>query len=416
MTRYYQPEGTTLTDDQSKRLREMFNRQRTNAENLVERLREERSRQIDFIADTRTMRMVPVSSEHQEILPEIPQSERSQPIKPKVAIVGREDDTDWYAGDEENGVPGTGAIALNAHSHHQVGQRLGIPRKYYVRMLEEQPDLLAHNVNTWFDEKPEPRMVRAMLTNGGGPRMAFARGFMSNSYRRLDALELTDTLVPFLSDESNGWQIEQCGVTDIAVHIEASLPTLQQEIKVGQPVSLGVKIRTSDVGAGALSVAMGPKVLVCSNLMWVPEYTERIVHLGAKQGETVEFLSERTIRMEDRLIMAKMRDLVVSMSNEDRFSEMCLSMRESTTAQLVDPVAATVVLKGNAGLTEGELNRVQGELMADSENGPTVWGLANALTATARQMDFERKTELETAAGKLMTAPRSWKQYTEAAA
>ena len=120
MTRLYQPAGTVLNDSQMTRLRDAFTRQRTTAEGLVTRLKEERERQADFIADTRTMRMVPVSDELAETLPEIPQSERLEPVKPKVAIVSANESDDWYKE--------IGPFAANAHAHQQIGSQLGIPR------------------------------------------------------------------------------------------------------------------------------------------------------------------------------------------------------------------------------------------------------------------------------------------------
>jgi hypothetical protein len=407
MTHLYQPAGTALNDDQMTRLREAFSRQRTTAEGLVARLKEERERQTDFVADTRSMRMVPVSEELAERLPEIPQSERLRPTKPKVAIVPVNDDELWYQA--------TGPVAANAHAHNQIGSHLGIPRKYYLKMLEDQPDLLAANVNTWLDANPKRRMVRTMRTNGSGPVMSFARGWMSDSYRRLDALELCDAVMPLLTDPASGWEIHQCGITDLAMHIEAVYPSITADVAVGDQVALAVKLRTSEVAAGALSVAMGPMRLVCANIMWIPEYTERIVHLGSRQEGLVEVLTDRTIRMEDELVMAKMRDLVAAMANHEAFAKMVATLQRAATASLADPVAASELLGNNLGLGDGELHQVQREMMT-APGTDNMWGLANALTATAREMDFERKAELETAAGKLMTATGSWRQYTEAAA
>ena len=45
-------------------------------------------------------------------------------------------------------------------AHRQIGTRLGIPAKYYGKMLTEHPDLLATNVNAWFEREPTERMLR----------------------------------------------------------------------------------------------------------------------------------------------------------------------------------------------------------------------------------------------------------------
>lgn len=46
-------------------------------------------------------------------------------------------------------------------AHRQIGTRLGIPAKYYGKMLTEHPDLLVTNVNAWFEREPTERMISA---------------------------------------------------------------------------------------------------------------------------------------------------------------------------------------------------------------------------------------------------------------
>lgn len=43
-------------------------------------------------------------------------------------------------------------------AHRQIGTRLGIPAKYYGKMLTEHPDLLVTNVNAWFEREPTERI------------------------------------------------------------------------------------------------------------------------------------------------------------------------------------------------------------------------------------------------------------------
>lgn len=41
-------------------------------------------------------------------------------------------------------------LEVNAIAHRQIGTHLKIPAAYYDKMLEEYPELLAQNVNAWF--------------------------------------------------------------------------------------------------------------------------------------------------------------------------------------------------------------------------------------------------------------------------
>lgn len=47
----------------------------------------------------------------------------------------------------EGGVDQTEPLAIQETAHRQMGTHLGIPWRYYEKMLQEEPGLLAHNVN-----------------------------------------------------------------------------------------------------------------------------------------------------------------------------------------------------------------------------------------------------------------------------
>ena len=50
------------------------------------------------------------------------------------------------------GIKGHGKFALTDLAHDQLAGRSGIPNKYYARMRETAPGLLATNVNHWFKQ------------------------------------------------------------------------------------------------------------------------------------------------------------------------------------------------------------------------------------------------------------------------
>lgn len=379
--------------------------QRVNGEKLLETLKDEESRNVDFIADTRTINMVPIPENHAERMHEVEQVERLEPIKPRVALIPKDTGDDWYGQ--------VGPLVPNAHTHGQIAQHLRIPRNYYRRLLEEHPDILAAAVNRHLGEDPKRRMFRCRLLNGDPQDGSMGRAYVSDKYRRLDALPLCETLMP-LFEGGDGWSLIQAGITDLRVHLEAVYPNLTEDIGVGDPVALAVKITTSDVGAGALTVQLGFHRLVCLNLMVVPSYTKRRVHIGGHQDELVELLSDQTLRLEDQLVMEKMRDVVRAMADPEEFTKLIGVVRNADKVELVDPVEAAVVLARNVGLGEEELHAVQGEMVRGGN--PTMWGLTNALTAVARDLEFERKAELEAAAGAMCTNEEAWKQYAEAAA
>ena len=79
-----------------------------------------------------------------------------------------------------------GSFPLLPVAHDQIAARLNIPAKYYDRMRASAPDLLALNVNTWFRQNPEKRMIRTL----GGD----VRAFLSNRYNRIENEEIAQVV------------------------------------------------------------------------------------------------------------------------------------------------------------------------------------------------------------------------------
>jgi len=93
-------------------------------------------------------------------------------------------------------IEGQGQYGVNDNTQSQISARLGIPKRYYDRMQKDAPDLLAHNVNTWFNHKPEPRMIRTITDGGPSDTDGIARAFLSNRYRRIDHLMVAQAVLP----------------------------------------------------------------------------------------------------------------------------------------------------------------------------------------------------------------------------
>lgn len=90
-------------------------------------------------------------------------------------------------------------------AHRQIGTRLGIPAKYYGKMLTEHPDLLVTNVNAWFEREPTERMLRVLDGK--------VRAYLSNSYMRMDHYEIFASVLPVIG-EIPDVQFVSCHITD----------------------------------------------------------------------------------------------------------------------------------------------------------------------------------------------------------
>jgi hypothetical protein len=153
----------------------------------------------------------------------------------------------------------------------QIADRLKIPFAYYDRMKDALPDLLDQNVNAWFQQNPETRMVRTLDGQ--------ARAFLSNRYRRIDNYELAGAVLPTLA-ETRGVNVVSCEVTERRLYIKVINKRMELEVRPGDIVQSGIVISNSEVGLGALKVESLCFRLICSNGLIAPDYSQRKYHIG----------------------------------------------------------------------------------------------------------------------------------------
>ena len=89
-------------------------------------------------------------------------------------------------------------------------QHLKIPAAYYDRMLSDYPELLAENVNSWFQREPTQRMVRTLDGT--------VRAFLSNRYRRIDNLDIAEIVLPVIQQMEDAY-FESCQITDSRIDV-----------------------------------------------------------------------------------------------------------------------------------------------------------------------------------------------------
>ena len=109
-------------------------------------------------------------------------------------------------------------LEISENAHRQISARLGIPVKYYNRMLTESPELLTQNVNFWFNRNPEQRMLRVMDDK--------VRAFLSNRYLRLDHHEVACAVIPEIGTIPDV-QFVSNQITENHLYIIAIIPHLQ---------------------------------------------------------------------------------------------------------------------------------------------------------------------------------------------
>ena len=283
------------------------------------------------------------------------------------------------------------SIVLNVNdiAHRQIGSVLGIPAKYYDKMRAENPELLADNVNAWFNHTPSTRMVRTLDGT--------ARAFLSDRYRRIDNYEIAEAVLPIIADIPEA-RVESCEITDERMYIKVVNPRLETEVAPGDLVQSGILITNSEVGMGSMAIQPLVYRLVCTNGMVVNDAATRRYHIGRgnEAGEDYSLYSSDTLAVDDRALMLKVRDTVKAVVDQTRFEKVVQMMRVAREAKITtnDIPQMVELASSDYGFTKKESSGILDHLIRDGEF--SLYGLANAVTRTAQDAEsYDRSTAME---------------------
>ncbi|HUK07324.1 MAG TPA: hypothetical protein VLX09_05600, partial [Stellaceae bacterium] len=307
---------------------------------------------------------------------------------------------------------GQGAFGVTDLALTQVGDRVGIPTKYVRRMQTEAPALLAANVNHWFRERHETRMVRTLDGK--------ARAFLSNRYARIDNLDVAEVALPVLGNVS-GLRVVSCEVTEHRLYIKAVTDRVRREItsrRVGDIVEAGVMISNSEVGLGSVLVTPFAYFLACTNGA-VREGGKRWNHIGrhaAEQDDIYALLTDETKAADDKALLLKVRDTIGAALDETLFDRWVGKVQGTTDNRIEGDVTKAIEVLGNRlSLTNSEQSSVLRYLVEGGDLSQ--YGLMNAVTRTAEDaQSYDRATELEAAGAAIVDLDKSeWRELAMAA-
>lgn len=305
-------------------------------------------------------------------------------------------------------------FGITAHAHRQLGDKCGIPAKYYDRCQSEDPELLALNVNAWMRKHHEPRLIRTLDGD--------MRAFLSNSYQRIDNLHVAEVVLPVLASTPS-IEVVSCEITESRLYIKAVDHSVKAKVKgtrrVGDVVEAGVIIGNSEIGQGAIVVNPFFNFLACLNGMVRAKAGMRAQHLGTKldaDENLARILADDTRKASDRALLMKVRDVVRLAMDAAAFQRAIEAMEASTEDMMRGDVNEGVkILANDFGMTEGESSSVLRHLIQGGDLSR--FGVMNAVTRTAADLEsYDRATDFETMGGRVLDMSRAeWKRVAEAA-
>jgi len=309
---------------------------------------------------------------------------------------------------------------LNSWSKSQVAGYCGIPKQYFDRISEENPEILSDMVNhdlarinseSLAKEKQESRMLRTV-----GPTI---RAVVSSRFRRLDAYDLLNETLPVLLD--NHFEPISCELTEKRVYVKAVTKRIESEVQKGDIVQYGVMFSTSDVGSGSLKLEPFMYRLVCLNGM-IAETKVNQRHTGRNMAEddVRELLSESTIEMTDKAFFAQVRDILIATMQPEMFEREVNKLRRAAELPIKNFDLENVVdlSMRTTGITGESVKQSIVQQLASGNQGAglTMWGLANSFTATAKSeaFDYDTSVDLERAGHKIINLNKNqWSRIAE---
>lgn len=322
-----------------------------------------------------------------------------------------------------NGIAGEFAIGDIAHG--QIAEHTGVPKQYYDRMVREAPELLANNVNTWFQKYPATRMVRTLDDR--------SRAFLSDKFRPLDNFDFANVILNAVAKRK--MDVMSCEITEKRLYIKAVDQQLHRDVPVGYKMGDGshrifdtcapvFMASNSEVGYGRLVLDTGIYTRACTNLAMFADGGMKRTHLGSRHRiveatgvENIDhLLSDKTRQKSDEALWMQLRDVLSAAFEPARLTKRLEALAAAAEEKITgNPVKVIEVATKTFGLSEAESGSVLRHLI---EGGSlTKYGLHAAVTRSAQDAaDYDRATELEYLGGRIVELPRTeWQTLAEAA-
>ncbi len=290
-------------------------------------------------------------------------------------------------------IPKSGGHQMTPWAHGQMAAKVQIPQNYYNRMFDEKKfTLLADNINTWLATE-DKRMVRVLDGK--------IRAILSDRYRVLDNYDMMFMALDEFAKA--GAEVHKADLTDSHLYIKAVTPRLQGEIRPGDVIQGGIILRNSEVGASRFAVEPFVLRLKCTNGMVISEGYSR-VHLGKRKEEGEFTWSSETVNFENKAIWSAVKDVVHQTFDPANFDAIVARLKTNAETPVKAPTQAVDNIVTYAGLTDDVKAMLLERFLGEKDFSQ--WGLANGMTATARDIkDPDLQVEIETKASNIALMP-----------
>ena len=276
----------------------------------------------------------------------------------------------------------------------QIAENANLPVKFLDSLTASDwgRALVAHNFNEIFKHRSGKRhLVRTV--NGGE-----VRGFLSDSYRRLDSRPLVEAFVSGV--QKLGALPYKGDVMDTKINIAAIVPEVYEV--AGEVLAFVISFENSDFGNGAVSLRVGLVRIWCDNLH-IFEESLRQIHLGKRLADDILY-SRQTYELDTKTTVSALNDMIAAQINREGIQKR-MELVTAASQKAVDPAQAQKMLKEMLGTAKAQ-EVIDAYKSADIEMLPAgndVWRLSNAISWVAgKETDGEKRLDLMKLAGRVL--------------
>jgi hypothetical protein len=360
---------------------------------LVAELERQKASRVDFVADARSLKVVP--------------DENHVRLAPADVMAG-----EWLSSE---GLP------LRPTALSQVGNHVSpeVPSRFLRALASDRPPAAAALLTDLMHATGRRNLVRCLDGH--------VRAYLSAQYRVLDHYDLAFTALDVarnvggevieasLSDNYMRLKLTNRSVFDVIADQEGrnagGSHTFLRQIGHGgdgphlpggpDTVHPSITISNSETGHGGLHVRLGILKAICLNMAVVEDVAAE-VHLGGKLDTGL--YSEETRFADSKAIMLKCRDAIQAAFNVEKFKGIVAKARQAAEDRIAAPQTAVGNLVKAVGLTEGEKDALLEHFLGDY--GRTRYGLAQSVARMSQDVpDPDRAADLERFAGRIIAEP-----------
>lgn len=309
------------------------------------------------------------------------------------------------------GQQGLGGYSPTVLCHGQISEKLGIPKKYYDRMMTSNEELLNYNINMWLAKDKETKYLLRMFGHEGG-EVSVARAFLSNGFNIIDNFDVLNTALRTIKEMGVKVRIDKATVSEKRMYLHVTCPEVEVDAKnllddylrttgtgAGNGVISGLVICNSEVGCGSFEIRPRAVIIKCNNgLIGTDSY--RRVHLGSKMDDGDIVWSERTKQANMQLIMSQTRDAVKHFLSPEHVGKMIGNISKAHEIKLENPIDTVQHVCHELEIAEAFKRDVLKYFVEDGDS--TASGVFHAVTRVAQKMEPDAQFDVEKGAYELL--------------